>query len=95
MDIFYYGFILDSLYRIVCVCLYGYLYGGLYAPIFGSLCSKRGRGGKSRGVGETGAGGKRGGIGRRGEGNGGGYVYIFIFGFYGCLVVYIWAGISI
>ena len=103
MDICYYGDILGSLYMIVCVGLYGLIYCCLYIPIFGSLCGgvgigrgRRGVGG--RGVGERGRGGR--GEGRRGEGgNGGrgrgrpggclGYVFIFIFMFYGlfCLIV--------
>ena len=72
-----------------------------YWDIFGGLCERRGRGEERRGVarrgGEESRGGERtggenkGGGGRRGEGGrGSGYVYSFIFRFYGFVGLFVW-----
>ena len=92
MDICYYGDILGSLYMIVCVGLYGLIYCCLYIPIFGSLCGGVGIGRGRRGVRGRDEEGNGGGDERRGRGRPGGclgYVFIFIFMFYGlfCLIV--------
>ena len=67
-----------------------------YWDIFGGLCGGRGRGEERRGVGGRGGEESRGGEGTRGENKGGeggrgsGYVYSFIFRFYGFVGLFVW-----